>query len=530
MKKAFLITSLLLNSIFAFNQQLLPISKIVGKLNITVDPRMELLSAVQVVSDYSTINRETPYSRELMQFFSKDSTHQASIMTHQLENEYGFAYDAPVNLMLCLSQVPELTVVHPFTDRLIERANGKSNLEKYATALHHFATESNYTEFWNSKKSFFQKMVYFTADDLADFAPVDKLENYYNESKNSYTVTLSPAFAGGYGIRIPSKNNNLDVYACLNVWEMKDSIPYYNKLGLSYFIWHEFSHSFVNPLTEKYKTEVEASSKLYTPLEKEMKAMAYNNWGNCVNEHIIRAIYIRLLTIYRSENEASAQLDQEKLRHFVYIEPLIGKLKQFELERKTKNVTFSQYYPTLLSVFDSLKYTDNENLLHPLFSGPIRNVIGSNKIVIIYPTNDPDTLALKNVFNYTSRIHKMKSDVSKICSDREALKMDLSDYSIMAYGTIESNLFLKKHKETFPFRIIDNAIYTDKKQEGTNLRIITCLPNPYNNKKGMLVNTSTSNKNISGVSNPFTDDYIVFENIENIIQKGEYKKGKIWSF
>jgi len=137
---------LLLNSIFAFNQQLLPISKDVGKLNITVDPRMELLSAVQVVSGYSTINRRTPYSRELMQFFSKDSTHQASIMTHKFENEYGFAYDAPVNFMLCLSQVPELKAVHLFTDRLIERANGKNNLEKYATALHHFAAESNYTE------------------------------------------------------------------------------------------------------------------------------------------------------------------------------------------------------------------------------------------------------------------------------------------------------------------------------------------------------------------------------------------------
>jgi len=45
-----------------------------------------------------------------------------------------------------------------------------------------------------------------------------------------------------------------------------------------------------------------------------------------------------------------------------------------------------------------------------------------------------------------------------------------------------------------------------------------------------MVNTSTSNHNIKGVSNPFTDDFIVFEDIENILQYGLFKKGKAWSF
>jgi hypothetical protein len=40
------------------SQQLEPIAKTIGKLKITVDPRMELLSAVQVISDYPVINRK----------------------------------------------------------------------------------------------------------------------------------------------------------------------------------------------------------------------------------------------------------------------------------------------------------------------------------------------------------------------------------------------------------------------------------------------------------------------------------------
>ena len=164
-----IIIALLFSCAYTFGQQLAPIAKTVGKLNITVDPRMELLSAVQVISDYQTINRKVPYSSELMQFFSKYNSLEACKLTSQLATDYNFAHDAPADFILRLSQVPELKAVHPFSDRMIERANGKSNLEKYGDALHRFALESNFAEFWNNKKPYYQKMVEYTANDLSDF-------------------------------------------------------------------------------------------------------------------------------------------------------------------------------------------------------------------------------------------------------------------------------------------------------------------------------------------------------------------------
>jgi len=423
-----------------------------------------------------------------------------------------------------------LNLDYPYSERMIERAHGKENLENYTDALNGFAINSHFSDFWNSKIPYYRKMVEYTAADLGDYDPVAQLESYYNESKNSYTVTLSPAFAGGYGIRIPLKNDDFNIYGCLNVSEMKDSIPYYNKLELSYFLWHEFGHSFVNPLSEKYKAQTGASSVLYTPIENEMRAKAYGSWDACINEHIIRAIYIRLLNIYSGEISAKSQLIREKSLRYIYIEPLVEKLKQFEKQRDTKNITFSQFYPTLLNVFDSLTHTNNELLINPPFLGPVSSVLGSSKIAIIYPTNDLDTIAEKTIFDYTAKIHSVKKEVSILCADTTALKMDLSTFDIMAYGTIESNLFLNTYKETFPFKIAGNTILTDKRHEGTRLRIIACLPNPTNNKRGMMVNTSASNYNIKGVSNPFTDDYLVFEDIDNILQQGFFKKGEEWTF
>jgi hypothetical protein len=530
MNRIFLIILLLFSYTFSFCQQLKPVSETEGKLNITVDPRMELLSAVQVISEYPTINRKPSYSNDLKQYFGKYSNHEAAKMTASLAREYGFVYDAPVNLMLCLSQAPELKAVHPFSDRLIERAGGKENLEKYSAALNEFAIYSHFYEFWEGNKPYYQKMVEYTAADLAGFNPVGKLEAYYNETKNSYTVTLSPSFAGGYGIRIPVSNGGTDIYGCLNVSEIKDGILYFSQRGLSYFLWHEFSHSYVNPLTDTFNEKINKSSGLYEPLESEMKLMACHNWENCVNEHIIRAVFIRLLTLYGNKNEAEVQLEKEKSLRFAYVKPIIEKLKQFEQQRDKNNITFTEYYPTLITVFDSLARSDNENLVNPPFTGPIRSVLSSHKIAIIYPTNDTDSATQNGVIRYVSNIQKAKGNTSILCSDTAALKMNLSDYNIMAYGTIESNLFLNRHMDTFPFKIKGDTIFTDKKFVGKGLRIITCLPNPQNNKKGMMVNTSVSNRNLKGVNNIFADDYIVFEDIENILQQGSYQKEDTWHF
>jgi hypothetical protein len=118
-------------------------------------------------------------------------------------------------------------------------------------------------------------------------------------------------------------------------------------------------------------------------------------------------------------------------------------------------------------------------------------------------------------------------------SDTKALQTDLSEYGIIAYGTIESNLFLKQHAESFPFRIENQTIYADKEYTEKNIKFITCLPNPLNPNKGMSIYTALSNKDIKGINSVFhgREDYILFLSKSYIIKNGKYTKenGK-WEF
>jgi hypothetical protein len=313
---------------------------------------------------------------------------------------------------------------------------------------------------------------------------------------------------------------------------MKDNIPYLTEKGLRDYIWHEFGHSFVNPLTEKYNDRVEATNKLYNPIEKIMSKYAYKNWSTCVNEHIIRAIHVRLFELHYDSQKAKIMLDNELALRYIYIEPLIEKLKDFEKQRDEKGITFSEYYPELIDLFDSLLKIEYWKQIDMNFKGPIFKVLSENKRAFIFPTQDSDIESLKIIQDYVAKVFNMSQlRNSLLLADTTALKTDLSDYGISAYGTIESNLFLKHYASLFPFKIENETIYADKEYTDPNIRLFSCLPNPYNSETGMFICTAISN---NVYQNPVTIswdmDYILLLDSETILSKGFYKKDEKWEF
>ena len=146
------------------------------------------------------------------------------------------------------------------------------------------------------------------------------------------------------------------------------------------------------------------------------------------------------------------------------------------------------------------------------FPGPINSVFAGGKIAWIYPTSDRDTATLNLLKNYVSEVfNHFKKEGCILIPDSTALSRPLSDYGLLIYGTIESNLFLKHYKLFFPFKIENDIIYADKEYKDKNTRFITCLPNPQNPVKGIIIYTSTKNKNIVGINGVYhgPTDFVV---------------------
>jgi hypothetical protein len=526
---------LCLNQCIAIGAPIQPIERSIGKLRISIDPRIELLAAIHSLSvNQDLSNRNSPYSKEIISFFEAFSSQEAVKLTESLQQKYGFSYDAPVAFMLHLSQPVELEEKNKFSDYILKRSGEGENLEQYRKSIKQFAEISNFETFWNSKIPFYNQILDKTLANMGEIDLVKAMEDYFNETQENYNVIITPAFYGGKGAFVSGLNGKETFYATLETTDMQENIPYTSGNNILFYVWHEYGHFFVNPLTEKYANRMSSQDKLYEPIKTAMLKQAYGSWETCVNEHIIRAINIRMVELYSNAQQSKTLLNRELDNRFIYIEPLIEKLKEFEKQRDESHITFSEFYPELLNVLDSLQKVEYWKQINVNFGGTLNAVLTEEKTVWIYPTQDLDTEGLKIAQDYALQIFNTfaKPRGGILLADTTALKTNLSEYGIIAYGTIESNLFLKQYASTFPFKIENQTIYADKEYKDKDIKFISCVPNPQNPEKGMSIYTALSNKNIQGINNVFhgPEDYVVFINRETVISKGFYKKNEKWTF
>ena len=355
MKRWLMQTVGLLYCFAVFGQQMKPVQENVGKLQISIDPRIELINIVQTLSTYPFIDRESSHSKKAQAYFKEAATLDAVTFTDELHKK-GFGFDVPLLFMLHLSAVPELKKVFVYPDRLVEKARGEHNLERYRVALAEFARQSDFYTFWEQNQEFYKKTVRKTASYLETIDYVKALEEYYNETQGGYHLVLNPVSENfNYGPKMPSSSGEFEIYGIVALDESEDGIPYLNNADMENLLWHEFSHSFVNPLSDKYLDKVMVNESLHEPIKKEMKTQGYGSWLTCVNEHIVRAATIRIIAINSKLEHAQELLKEELSKGFVYIEPLIEALKRYEMKRDSEGITFTDFYPELLSVFDQLR-------------------------------------------------------------------------------------------------------------------------------------------------------------------------------
>jgi len=354
-----LILFLSLNQSLAKGATIQPVERSAGKLNISIDPRMELLSTVQLLSNYPVINRKLSYSKEIVKYFEPFSSQKAVMLTDSLTQKYGFGYDAPVLFMLYSSQLSELEPQVAFLDYLkqrdflMSRSGRGDNLEQYRKSIKQFAEISDFETFWNSKVPFYNQILDLTVTEIGRMDFAKTVEDYFNETQESYNIIIAPAFRGGYGPRIPASEGKYNIYACLPTEKNKRNIPYLDGKNLLFWIWHEFGHSFVNPEVEKYTDRVASFDKMFDPIRNAMKRQATGDWETCVKEHIVRAVHIRLIEQYFGSKLSKNFLKFELKRGYIYIEPLLEKLKDFENKRDSNNITFSEFFPELINVMES---------------------------------------------------------------------------------------------------------------------------------------------------------------------------------
>jgi len=268
-----------------------------------------------------------------------------------------------------------------------------------------------------------------------------------------------------------------------------------------------------------------------------MNSQAYSDWETTVKEHIVRAVACRLAAKkYGEESSNLTEYRNEVGRRFIYVIPLIAKLKEYERNRE-RYKTFDDFFPELLSVFVKIKPEDISNYQNTVASIRKPNIsnmpefgnVDAEKLLIIIPTEESDSTNQQQLLGFINDYKQRYFPISKIISDKEALKIDFSNYDIIIFGTPNSNLFLKKYIEQIPIFIGSNKIVADKEYIGDNYQMLISWVNPQNESRHMSIYTAQKTQDIININTIMPSiNYTIAKNYKTV-KKGKYKNSmNIW--
>jgi len=338
-----------------------PIETKINSLTIRVDPRIELLSVIQWLSNYGKIFRiltpyDSQYKSAMLAHFSSLKKHEAVLLLNEIISrpmsvDYPpFAFGAPIEVMLHL--MPDFTLNPAIFSNafLVKRAGGEKMLQRLKKSLRRFYQDSRFQAFFEECRPIYEQIVRNNVAAAGEKDYIGELEAFYGMKQGSYTFILAPLYAGvGFGPNI-TIDGVRHTYEILGSSGVENGLPVFNH-RFDYMQRHEFSHTFVNPLTEEFWPQMRQHFADYASTAEAQEI---------VNESTIRAI-TTWFAYLDSREAGDLALQQEIASGFPLVEPLLGKINDYAANR-VSYPTFHSFYHNLAGIFEGHRKQEYDSL------------------------------------------------------------------------------------------------------------------------------------------------------------------------
>ncbi|MTI29487.1 DUF4932 domain-containing protein [Xanthovirga aplysinae] len=322
----------------------------------TVDKRVELLSIVFRLADsreYSS-KRFPEYVDRIEKHFGKHREHQLIKFIKEELRKKGVGYDAVMAMAISISEKFEFVPLVPFSQEIPESRWGKKSATTFLKLLNDFYLVADCETFFKENESLYQeassrfRRVYEELD-------LDWYQNFYGEKpKGEFNIVNGLGNGGGnYGPNITIDNKEI-IYAIMGTWSIDSlGMPKYELNDYFPTLLHEFNHSFVNPVVEKYHEELSQSGPIiFDLLQGRMESQAYSNWKTMLVEAVVRASVIKYLKDHDYEKGfIQNELNDEINRGFLWTDELVEELERYDNNR-VNFPALESFMPEIVKFFD----------------------------------------------------------------------------------------------------------------------------------------------------------------------------------
>lgn len=328
---------------------------ITKEFTVCVHPCLELINSILLTSKYNEITKpfvgyglmseaENEYTAAVTSFFYEYRHHQIYGKIEAMI-PYGFTFSRPVEIALCLGASKDLILKYNPSDLCVRYSGGMECIQEFLGLLRQFADETKYFSFFGKAVRFYAPILEKVEKKIREYPFISMLEQEYGKEQGTYNYVVTTLMKGNFGIHfIDAATQKTDMFSVFSTDDFSLSPA---------VLFHEYSHPYINPLTEKYSKIADGYYEAYEllqPYKLPDYLSGYGDWQECINEHFVRSMAVHLMKKCRLDKEAEQLLQNDLDRGYKYM-PLILERYEFYDSNRDKYIDFESFYPELLKVF-----------------------------------------------------------------------------------------------------------------------------------------------------------------------------------
>ena len=204
----------------------------------------------------------------------------------------------------------------------------------------------------------------------------------------------------------------------------------------------------------------------------------------------------------------------------------------YEGDRKTYP-TLESFYPRMMATMGFWKDAGEHKRIETSakrFMGPIAAALEERylqRTVLVRPEpKDPELSKQADAFvrNLVTRYRERYGVTLTVMTSLQASAADPAQTVFVIYGTPESNEYLKALLKYLPIKVSKGDVHLGARQyRGSDLRLVTAIPNPYNPTLPLRIVTGTSDDVVlSELTMPHTQTDFVIYKAGKRFQQGDF--------
>lgn len=282
-------------------------SEMQGRVTYEVPEVGELLHVVAALTpfgkaDTGIIDRSTDYYEEVIEHFEAYQEHPVikKIQKELRRNRYN-----RLKMDACGFYFSETGAIKKDSTYPTMSFESKNWLEKYIDDLEDFSRQSDFRPFFKRHQSLYEAQIALQKEQLAVKDQWAWLENMFDSRYDSYRITFSPLVYGSHAANHFTDGEFRQSVMFIGPPYTTDKYTKKQLEGLAgRMVFTEIDHNYVNPLSDRFKKEIEA---FIGGLEA-WNAMKYRDYPNALstfNEYLTYALYSLYVTDHYHEEDAA---------------------------------------------------------------------------------------------------------------------------------------------------------------------------------------------------------------------------------